>query len=343
MIDWLTIKYRPYIRPNIALQNGVLRLASNTNYSPVLLQATVKFNKMLAENSELREELDHLIKERSHFNQLYQQLTSRLQSGKKVIVDLIEQATLAYDQREEAQSKLQALKDRGRVDLSVHSQEMRELQRQLDHNAKLQEFLGIKGQKRVMADLEERERQKKQNQKESQEQMIAMYQVILEKIKACSGEAEVDRLSAQFIKQEEENFALFNYVNELNNELELLQDQVNELKSKIEGQHEANRERAARHKETLGELDAEVSFRMRDADQSQDKLDATNKILSNLLEGIENIFELVRCDNAPILELLGNSSNVSSHSVMLYLGIIERRINDLLRLALYRNKIAAMG
>lgn len=49
--------------------------------------------------------------------------------------------------------------------------------------------------------------------------MIDTYHVILQKIKDFSGEDDVDRLAAQFIKQEEENFALFNYVNELNNEV----------------------------------------------------------------------------------------------------------------------------
>jgi hypothetical protein len=40
------------------------------------------------------------------------------------------------------------------------------------------------------------------------------------------------RVAALFIKQEEENFALFNYVNELNNECEMLKDQVKELTGK---------------------------------------------------------------------------------------------------------------
>jgi len=38
---------------------------------------------------------------------------------------------------------------------------MRELQRKLDHDSKLHEFLGVKGQKRIMADLEAKEALKK--------------------------------------------------------------------------------------------------------------------------------------------------------------------------------------
>lgn len=63
-------------------------------------------------------------------------------AGKKVILDLIEQATVAYDQREESQNKLFALKERDKVNVAMYGHEMRELQRELDHDFKLQEFLG---------------------------------------------------------------------------------------------------------------------------------------------------------------------------------------------------------
>ena len=37
-----------------------------------------------------------------------------------------------------------------------------------------------------------------------------------------SGEKEVDKIISKFIKEEEENYALFNYVNELSHEIETL-------------------------------------------------------------------------------------------------------------------------
>jgi hypothetical protein len=49
--------------------------------------------------------------------------------------------------------------------------------------------------------------------------MIAKFEEILSQIKEFSGEEDIDRVAAQFVKQEEENFAIFNYVTELNNEV----------------------------------------------------------------------------------------------------------------------------
>lgn len=44
---------------------------------------------------------------------------------------------------------------------------------------------------------------------------------------------DVQRIASQFVKQEEENFALFNYVNELNHEIESLNATMMDLKEKI--------------------------------------------------------------------------------------------------------------
>ncbi|XP_069670366.1 coiled-coil domain-containing protein 63 isoform X2 [Periplaneta americana] len=296
---------------------------------------TEKFNMMVATNGKLREEINHLLKERTYFNKLYQQLVGRFNAGKKMMVDLVEQATLAYDQREEAQNKLRALKDRGKQDLLQQSQEMRELQRRLDHDIKLQDFLGVKGQQRIMADLEAKEAQKRKKKREAAEHLIATYEDILSQIKEFTGECEIDRLTAQFVKQEEENFAIFNYVNELNNEVELLQDQVCELRKKIDDQRDVNNRRALEEQETLARLAYTLAEKRKSADTVANKLEECEALLKKLLDGINRIFHLVRCDNAPILSLLGDNAQVTSYNVMLYLGIIGRRTNDLMSVVYY--------
>lgn len=58
-----------------------------------------------------------------------------------------------------------------------------------------------------------------EKKREATEHMIAKFEEILSKIKEFSGEDDIDRVAAQFVKQEEENFAIFNYVTELNNEV----------------------------------------------------------------------------------------------------------------------------
>jgi len=62
-------------------------------------QKTVKFNKVLTENARLRNEIDNLLVQRSQFNEAYKALTARLDESKQIMMDLIEQATAAYEQR----------------------------------------------------------------------------------------------------------------------------------------------------------------------------------------------------------------------------------------------------
>lgn len=48
-----------------------------------------------------------------------------------------------------------------------------------------------------------------------------------------SGEEDLDKLARYFTKQEEENFALFNYVNELSYEVEVLNETVQQIQDDI--------------------------------------------------------------------------------------------------------------
>lgn len=68
--------------------------------------------------------------------------------------------------RDEAQAKMILLKERADKDLQQHNAEMKELVRILDHDRKLKEFMGIKGQERQEDDQLKAWRQQKE-QKEA--------------------------------------------------------------------------------------------------------------------------------------------------------------------------------
>lgn len=52
-------------------------------------------------------------------------------------------------------------------------------------------------------------------------------------MKAIPDEPDVDQLYCHFTKQEEENFALFSYVNELSYEVEVLNESVQQFRNDI--------------------------------------------------------------------------------------------------------------
>jgi len=74
--------------------------------------ATKKFNLVIAGNTKLRTEIETFMKERSQFTQVWNKLIGQLNIGKQVINDLIEQATITFNQRDEELNKIQALRER---------------------------------------------------------------------------------------------------------------------------------------------------------------------------------------------------------------------------------------
>ncbi|XP_001605946.3 coiled-coil domain-containing protein 63 [Nasonia vitripennis] len=292
--------------------------------------ATKRFNVLVADNAKLRGEIDDLLKERSQFNLLWMRLNGQLNTGKQVINDLIEQATITFNQRDEELNKINALKERGMRDLKNHTSEMCELQRTIDNEMKLQEFLGVKGQYREMSDLNAKKEAEKKAKREEMRNKIAVYNQILTLVKQFTGEEEIDKLTAQFLKQEEENFALFSYVNELNDELEGLQTRVAQLRSAIDEARALNVHRGRQQAETLETIARDLKEQTDRADAAEHKLTECNNVINKLLVGVESLFQTIRCDNSPILELLGEQSQVSLNNVMLYLGIVEKRLSDML-------------
>ncbi|XP_076375891.1 coiled-coil domain-containing protein 63 [Megalopta genalis] len=290
---------------------------------------TKRFNSIIANNGLVRNEIDSLLKERAQFTALWNKSIGQLNTGKQIINDLVEQATIAFNQRDEELNTIQALRERGIRDLKTHVSEMCELQRTLDNEMKLQEFLGVKGQHREMTDLNAKRAAENKAKMEEKQTMIANYKNILQMIKEYTGQQEIDKLTAHFIKQEEENFALFSYVNELNDELESLQSRMGQLTAAIEEANVSNEDRSKEQTETLEKLKTELEEQTALADTAEEKVTQCDDILEKLIKGIDSLFKAIRCDNSAILELLGDNEQITMSNVMLYLGIIEKRITQM--------------
>ncbi|XP_031330511.1 coiled-coil domain-containing protein 63 [Photinus pyralis] len=290
---------------------------------------TKRFCAVLEDNRDLRERIEHLLKDRAHFNSVWETLVEDLNQGKKLMLDLIEQATLSYDQREEWCSKLHALRIRNRNDFMLHAEEMKELQRQLDHDSKLYEFLGIKGQKRIMRDLEEKEMKKVELQKEEVIKQQERYQKMLVEIRELVGEEDVSRLASQYFKQEEENFALFNYVNELNHEIEVILEETEKLRTNIEDQKEINDLKADQQQKTVQTLTEDLEAATMQTERARKEMEEAEADLESILKGIDGLFQLIECDYAPILQLLGEDAAINQDNVMLYLGVLEKKVGEL--------------
>ena len=84
-------------------------MIQNEHVYDITIFSYFRFNATLAQNSSVRKEIDHLVQERATFNDMIARLQKKIAGNKKVIADITEMAILAFDQRDEAQSKITAL------------------------------------------------------------------------------------------------------------------------------------------------------------------------------------------------------------------------------------------
>jgi len=303
-----------------------------------LNQTMTKFNSVLHENSELRASIDHLRQERALYDSLEKKLLRDLAEGKQEMGELIEQSTVAYDQRDESQNKMIALTERRDKDKIQYDNEMKELQRILDHDQKLKEFMTIKNQERAAQKAAEEQTKKKKkdgNKEETDEETIGQYEEAFRRIREVKGDEDIDTLVMNFIKTEDENFALFNYVNELNNDVEITAEQIEDIKNDMD---KFKMEEAAMKQErdnVMRELQDKIRVAKKEADSANGKYDNSTSILTELKDGVQQMFDKIGCSKAEIEELLGSGAGVTDNNIILYLSIIEQRCNELLQIQHY--------
>jgi TolA-binding protein len=160
---------------------------------------------------------------------------------------------------------------------------------------------------------------------------VQSYEEAFAKIQAATGISDIDELVTTFINAEDQNFALFNYVNELNGECEKLEEQIADIRSEIEKYKGQGLNTDNQRKKILKDLEDRLARTEAKAEQYEKKYEAAMKTVNALKTGIQSIFKKIGCDTPANMEMLGNEG-VTESNMMQYLGIIEQRTNEILQL-----------
>merc|ERR1719181_1977704 len=187
-------------------------------------KALVKFNEALAHNKKLREK-------------------------KKQMANIIELSNLSYEQRDNSQMEIAAIEQANRKEQEDFEEQMLELGRLLENDLKIStsQTAGAAGRsgspapdpaaQGSMSAEDETKLKKKVNKgawglaKDKVDVQVSMERVqnfeeAFNKIKAATGISDIEELVRTFIKNEDQNFSLFNYVSEQTNEVEKLEEQI---------------------------------------------------------------------------------------------------------------------
>ncbi|CDQ70662.1 unnamed protein product [Oncorhynchus mykiss] len=323
--------------------------------SPMSLhQGRVRFNKLLAKNGQLREELKILHVERKQFLHLYCRMERELQEIRKDIRDMMAQSTAAFEARVEARCKRMLLKEKKVKDMTQYGTEVSELQRVISHDHRLKTFMSIKGNEcssqEEGQDLSRRQVEERQRRRQGLDTQGGTFgtldslQETFHKIHCVTGEEDLHKLVGTFIQIEDKNFALLNFVNEQNNKAETLKDEINQIRCEMEV---VSREERRQHEERRVVLRG-VSVQQQATEQQmggyQQRITSVGKILNQLKTGIDRVCHNIDCDRSVIEDKLGSSTGIRDSTIMTYLGLVERRTNELLTLQSFlSSKVISMS
>ncbi|XP_024085268.1 coiled-coil domain-containing protein 63 isoform X2 [Cimex lectularius] len=293
----------------------------------------------MTKNGRLREEIEHLLKERCRFKKLLDDQLKLLKAGKKSMLDMIEQSSIAFEHREESQAKLDALNEKSISLKETHTQQMRDLDRLLYTDTERVQFLTIKGQYRMSTDQNSKKEAGGLIRKQDIENLRSIYNTVLLGISPYTeGEEKIDSICEAFKTNEDENFAIFNYVNEVNCEAESLHDAAKVVKKKIEKERALKVERVAQQSEDVRTLGMELAKVQEEIDELEVRKNRVANHLSIVTSQLNGIVSKVQCHSSPFYNLLGDNTCVNLNNVHLFLLVLEKQIMRIMKRIMDREK-----
>mmetsp|Transcript_17782 Transcript_17782/g.29907 ORF Transcript_17782/g.29907 Transcript_17782/m.29907 type:complete len:550 (-) Transcript_17782:278-1927(-) len=307
--------------------------------------ALQKYNDAVLHNRTLKEQINDLRKERMAFDAIYKKLEKDLADKKREMGHIIEVSNKAYEARDAAVNEMARLKNQADREHQAFEAEWRDLGKLIDMDRKKRDT-----NKQTRTDQRHQYNDHRQNSLEQEAKLrkkvikgnwniakdrvqsqvsmekVQSYGEAFAKIQQATGITDIDELVDKFMNAEDENFRLFKYVDELNQEIAKFEEQINELCSEIEAQR-------VRSKDTQRKtIILDLEQRLRDTEQRTEKhqtsYEAAVKTVNAFKEGIVSIYNKIGCSTDETPGQLGEDLNPSS--MLSYLANIESRTNEIL-------------
>ncbi|CAM9560763.1 unnamed protein product, partial [Hapterophycus canaliculatus] len=299
-----------------------LNKASRIGFQQSATSLLIRHSEIVNGNAHLKEEINHLRKERTTANEVHAQFEVNIHQLRGEISSLMAQASAINDHREElvkSQEDLLAQNREAKKRFDARIDELSdfvELQNERfeesveraaregkDMNSTLAIVekagnLTIEEEDTLRSRLEEIEEalEKEQANEGAIEDKIKWYEEAFEELKTVSNIDDLDRLVAVFIKQEDEHFSLFNYIQTVNQETDQHLEKTEELEMEIakyeEEQGVEERQRVAiirdLHERAEAQRAAHVAWTL--------KVEESQAVADGLAKKAQSICFKIQCD-----------------------------------------------
>jgi len=319
-------------------------------------RALVRFNEALHVNKQLREQIDNLRRERGVFDAIYKKLERELQEKKKEMAFIIEVSNIAYEEKDNAINELDTLKMFAKKEMDSFQETFGELEELLEEDRKMKEAIksrmAERREKQIADQKADEDARKKKNAKgggaqqqstaatpqftQAEGQMtLQTYEEAFAKIRQATQCNDTAQLVTTFLHSEEDNFSLFNYVNELNREMERLEKERDQLITDIEAARGHGTNQADRGRQDALRV---LEVQLKEAEQQNEKfvkaLQETENSLEEVKRTVDIVFTSADCPQDKIVAVSGTSEQgtpeVSTGNLLLYLAEIELKTDEYL-------------
>lgn len=276
-------------------------------------------------------------------------LERELGAQKKKMADIIAEMNAADEERDKAQAEMVQLKanadnQQARFDESWSEiGQLIEKDQQSKDSSMQQETENLTGEVDPVYEEESRLRNQvlkgyeniKENKANIHHAMekVQSYEEAFAKIQKATGITDIDELVHTFTGAEDQNFILFNYVNDLSNDIERLEESCASLREETKKYQEGGAKGSVRTKKVIvANMAATLNSTDTKAKSLEERQKSAEVATSALKSGILQLFEKVLAGAESQMKESLLNAGVTEGNMMVFLGMIEDRVTHLLQM-----------
>jgi chromosome segregation ATPase len=326
-----------------------------------------KHNEILAENRQLKEEIDHLRRERVTFDKIYKKLEGELQDKKKTLCEVFESSEKAKERKNKIEDQIKNLKLRIRKEETNIEKEFQDIfkdineknvvdrieekfgplkerasplkKRDAENTNVLEESVGEEDISRatMRKGAKSIEKRPKELAGKTPQEEVEEYNAIFDSLKKKTHKNDLKEILALFQDYESKNYSLYQHLTHLSDEKEDLEKQIHHIKEEIGHLTQSQqKENVEDEKDSKAQKIQELKKDIEESDQHfhflENKQSGLTETINALKISIPIIFERIGCNIEDYANELIDGTTVNEGNMLQYLAIIEKKTNEILQM-----------
>ena len=328
-----------------------------------LEKVVVRLNEATSFNEAQRREIEDLRREKLQRIAIEKEQMRKLEAKKTELVAIIEQSQKAMEARDLARAQIVALKKRIGVEVAHFEQEWSERMNKLESDRKAyndhmrearlkMEKDSHQGQLTVAQEASIKAKStkaywniaKREIDLEKQAEKIMTYKEAFNKIKKSTGIQSISEMVEEFVRSEDQNFALFNQINDLHREIETLEVSNMKMRAQVEKMKKTGSADKMNKKKIFENLQNQIERAERHQKVFKSQYEEAVATIDKLKPSLMELFIEAGCDQGSgSLGVQLREQGPTDVNLLQFLGVIEQRVQEMAQLHKIKHGISLQG